>query len=210
MPLNAAGNSDKGVSGMMFLPQVITTTDGNEHNTDLISYELVKNRTIYLNGEIDRDSAISVITQLRFLAGKSDKDIYLIINSPGGTVTDGLAIYDVMNAISCDVVTVSVGLAASMGSILLAAGAKGKRYAAPSAEIMIHQPLGGVQGQATDISLVADHIMRTKKKLALILAEKCGKTLEEVIRDMERDNWMTGEQARNYGIVDHVGFPEID
>ena len=129
---------------MEFLPHVITSTDGNEHNTDLISYDMIKNRVIYLNGAVNGESALSVITQLRYLAAKSDKDIYLVINSPGGAVSDGLAIYDVMNEIPCAVVTVATGMAASMGSFLLAAGSPGKRYATPSTEIMIHQPLGGV------------------------------------------------------------------
>lgn len=194
---------------MAFLPHVITSTDGNEYNTDLISYDMIKNRVIYLNGEVNGESAISVIIQLRYLASKSDKDIYLFINSPGGAVSDGLAIYDVMNEIQCDVVTVATGMAASMGSFLLAAGAPGKRYVTPSTEIMIHQPLGGVQGQATDISLVADHIQKIKTKLALIMAEKCKKTLETVTNDMERDYWMTANQANEYGLVDYVGYPEI-
>ena len=194
---------------MAFLPHVITSTDGNEHNTDLISYDMIKNRTIYLNGEINGEGALSIITQLRYLAAKSDKDIYLFINSPGGAVSDGLAIYDVMNEIPCDVVTVATGMAASMGSFLLASGAPGKRYATPSTEIMIHQPLGGVQGQATDISLVADHIKKVKTKLASIMAEKCKKTLKNITNDMERDHWMTANQAKEYGLVDCVGFPEI-
>lgn len=122
---------------------------------------------------------------------------------------DGLAIYDVMDEIPCDVVTIANGMAASMGSFLLAAGAKGKRYVTPSTEVMIHQPLGGVQGQATDISLVADHIQKIKTKLAMIMAKNCGKELVEIINDMERDHWMTGDQAKAYGIADHVGFPEI-
>ena len=194
---------------MAILPHIITSTDGNEHSTDLISYDLIKNRVIYLNGEVNEESAISIITQLRFLASKSDNDIYMFINSPGGSVSDGLAIYDVMNDIPCDVVTVATGVAASMGSFLLAVGTHGKRYVTPSTEVMIHQPLGGVQGQATDISLVADHIQKVKSRLATIMAERCNKQLEEVIKDMERDYWMTGEQAKEYGIVDHVGFPEM-
>lgn len=194
---------------MAFLPHIITSTDGNEHNTDLISYDMSKNRVIYLNGEVNGESSLSIITQLRYLAAKSDKDIYLFINSPGGAVSDGLAIYDVMNEISCDVVTVATGMAASMGSFLLAAGAPGKRFVTPSTEIMIHQPLGGVQGQATDISLVADHIQKIKTKLATIMAEKCKKNLDDVVNDMERDHWMTAEQAKNYGLVDFVGFPEL-
>lgn len=194
---------------MTFLPHIITSTDGDNHSTDLISYDMIKNRIIYLNGEINGESAISIITQLKYLASKSDKDIYMYINSPGGAVSDGLAIYDVMNEIPCDVVTIAMGMAASMGSFLLAAGVQGKRFVTPSTEVMIHQPLGGVQGQATDISLVADHIQKIKTKLASIMAEKCGKQLEEVINDMERDRWMTGNQAKEYGIADYVGFPEI-
>lgn len=194
---------------MAFLPQIITSTDGNDHSTDLISYDMIKNRIIYCHGEVNGDSAVSIITQLRYLATKSDKDIYMFINSPGGSVSDGLAIYDVMDEIPCDVVTIANGMAASMGSFLLAAGAKGKRYVTPSTEVMIHQPLGGVQGQATDISLVADHIQKIKTKLAMIMAKNCGKELVEIINDMERDHWMTGDQAKAYGIADHVGFPEI-
>lgn len=194
---------------MAILPHIVTSMDGNDHRTDLISYDMIKNRIIYLNGEINNDSAISIITQLRYLAAKSDNDIYLIINSPGGTVSDGLAVYDVMNSLNCDIVTVAAGIAASMGSFLLAAGTPGKRYITPSTEVMIHQPLGGVQGQATDISLVANHIQKIKIKLASIMAEKCGKERLELENDMERDYWMSGEEAKEYGIVDYVGFPEL-
>lgn len=194
---------------MAFLPQIITSTDGTDHNTDLISNDLIKNRIIYLNGEVNGESALSVITQLRYLAAKSDKDIFLYINSPGGSVSDGLAIYDVMNDIECDVVTVATGLAASMGAFLLTAGTNGKRYVTPSSEVMIHQPLGGVQGQATDISLVADRIQRLKSKLAAIMAEKCNRSYQEVVDNMERDKWMDASQTVEYGIADHVGFPEI-
>ena len=194
---------------MAFLPYVITSTDGNTHNTDLISYDMIKNRVIYLNGEVNKESALLLITQLRYLAARSDKDIYLYINSLGGAVSDGLSIYDMMNEIPCDVVTVATGMAASMGAFLLAAGAQGKRYATPSTEIMIHQPLGGVQGQATDISLVADHIQKVKTKLAGIMAERCKRDLEAVVKDMERDHWMSADKARGYGLVDYVGFPEF-
>lgn len=194
---------------MAFLPHIITSTDGNEHSTDLISYDMIKNRVIYLNGEVNGESALAIITQLRYLASKSDKDIYLFINSPGGAVSDGLAIYDVMNEISCEVVTVATGMAASMGAFLLAVGAYGKRYITPSTEVMIHQPLGGVQGQATDISLVANHIQKIKTKLASIMAEKCKKNIKTITNDMERDHWMTANQAKEYGLVDCVGFPEI-
>ena len=194
---------------MAFFPYINTSIDGNEHKTDLISYNMAKNRAIYLNGEVNDESALSIIVQLKYLAGKSDKDIYLYINSRGGSVSDGLAIYDVMNEINCDVVTVASGMAASMGSFLLAAGASGKRFITPSTEIMIHQPLGGVYGQATDISLVADHIQKIKMKLAGIIANRCKKEIDAVIRDMERDNWMSAYQAKEYGLADYVGFPDL-
>lgn len=195
---------------MAYLPHIVTSIDGSNNTTDLISYDLIKNRIIYLNGEINGESSLSIITQLRYLASKSDSDIYMFINSAGGTVSDGLAIYDTMNEITCDVVTIATGMAASMGSFLLAAGTPGKRYVTPSTEVMIHQPLGGVQGQATDISLLAEHIQKIKSKLVTILAEKCGKNLSDVITDMERDFWMSGEQAKKYGIVDFIGYPEFN
>ena len=191
---------------MIFLPHIITVTDGYEYNTELVSYDMIKNRIIYLNGEVNSESALSVITQLRYLAAKSDRDIFMYINSPGGSVSDGLAIYDMINQISCDVVTIATGVAASMGAFLVAAGTPGKRFATPSVEIMIHQPLGGVQGQATDISLVAEHIQRLKRRLGTILADKCKKSSDSVIADMERDCWI---QAKNYGLIDHIGFPEL-
>ena len=194
---------------MIFLPHIITVTDGYEYNTELVSYDMIKNRIIYLNGEVNSESALSVITQLRYLAAKSDRDIFMYINSPGGSVSDGLAIYDMINQISCDVVTIATGVAASMGAFLVAAGTPGKRFTTPSVEIMIHQPLGGVQGQATDISLVAEHIQRLKRRLGTILADKCKKSSDSVIADMERDCWMSAIQAKNYGLIDHIGFPEL-
>ena len=194
---------------MIFLPHVMTSMDGYEYSTELISYDLIRNRVIYLNGEVNAESALSVITQLRYLAAKSDRDIFMYINSPGGSVSDGLAIYDMMNQISCDVTTVATGMAASMAAFLTAAGTPGKRYATPNVEIMIHQPLGGVQGQATDISLVADHIQTVKRTLGTILADKCKKSTDTVVSDMERDRWMSAAQAKDYGLVDHVGFPEL-
>ena len=194
---------------MIFLPHVMTSMDGYEYSTELISYDMIKNRVIYLNGEVNAESALSVITQLRYLATKSDRDIFMYINSPGGSVSDGLAIYDMMNQISCDVATIATGVAASMAAFLTAAGTPGKRYATPNVEIMIHQPLGGVQGQATDISLVADHIQTVKRRLGTILADKCKKSPDMVISDMERDRWMSAAQAKDYGLVDHVGFPEL-
>lgn len=194
---------------MGFLPQTVTTTDGKEHNTDLISYDLIKKRTVYLEGEVNGESTLSIITQFRYLASKSNRDIYFIIDSPGGGVSHGLAIYDVMKEIGCDIYTIGLGQACSMGAFLLAAGTLGKRYATPSSEVMIHQPLGGVQGQATDISLVADHIQVVKTKLATILAENCGKNLSEIMNLMERDYWMSAVQAKEFGIVDYVGFPNF-
>lgn len=148
---------------------------------------------------------------MRYLDAKSDDPITVFINSPGGSVTAGLAIYDCMkHGVHCDVITVATGMAASMGAFLLAAGTKGKRYATTNAEIMIHQPLGGVQGQATDISLVANHIQHMKKKLASILAEACGKTQKKLMHDTERDNWMSSSAAKEYGLIDHVGYPNLN
>lgn len=194
---------------MAIIPTTITTTDGKEHSTDLISYDLIKKRTVYLSGEVNTETAVSVISQLRFLASKSNRDIYLIINSPGGAVCDGQAIFDIMKSLNCDVCTIGLGEACSMGSFLLAAGTPGKRYAAPNCDVMIHQPLGGAKGQATDISLVADHIQKVKTRLAAILAENSGKSLEEITNYLERDYWMSADQAKEFGIVDHVGLPEF-
>lgn len=197
--------------GEYIIPSVTTNISGHDQVTNTISYELEKSRTIYLNGEVNSLSSQMVISQLRYLDSKSKEDITLIINSPGGSVSDGLAIYDCMKyGIACDVVCVASGLAASMGAFLVAAGTPGKRYATQNAEIMIHQPIGGVQGQATDITLVAEHIQRTKKKLATILADECGKSVEKLMEDTERDNWMSSEEALAYGLVDHVGFPTAD
>lgn len=195
------------MSETMF-PNVVTNIDGHDRSTNIISYDFEKNRFIYINGEVDDLMAMSVTSQLRYLDAKSDQPITVFINSPGGSVTAGLAIYDCMkHGIHCDVITVATGMAASMGAFLLAAGTAGKRYATPNAEIMIHQPIGGVQGQATDISLVANHIQYMKRKLATILAEHCGQTQKKLIHDTERDNWMSSEAAKEYGLVDHVGFP---
>ena len=194
---------------MAIIPTTITTTDGKEHSTDLISYDLIKKRTVYLSGEVNTETAVSVISQLRFLASKSNRDIYLIINSPGGAVCDGQAIFDIMKSLNCDVCTIGLGEACSMGSFLLAAGTPGNRYAAPNCDVMIHQPLGGAKGQATDISLVADHIQKVKTRLAAILAENSGKSLEEITNYLERDYWMSADQAKEFGIVDHVGLPEF-
>lgn len=191
----------------ILFPKIVTNVDGMNQGLDLVSHALV-NREIYLTGEINDLSALNVITQLRFLAKKSTDDICLYISSPGGSVPAGLEIYDMIrHELDCDVSTICIGMAASMGALLLAAGTKGKRYAAPNAEIMIHQPLGGVQGQVSDIALVAEHACAVKKKLAGILADATGKDIEQILRDTERDNWLSAQQAKQYGLVDHVGFP---
>jgi len=195
------------MSEVMF-PSIVTNINGHDQSTNIINYDFEKHRFIYINGEVNDLMAMSVTSQLRYLDAKSDDPITLFINSPGGSVTAGLAIYDCMkHGIHCDVITVATGMAASMGAFLLAAGTTGKRYATPNAEIMIHQPLGGVQGQATDISLVANHIQYMKKKLAAILAEECGKTQKKLMHDTERDNWMSSMAAKEYGLIDHVGYP---
>ena len=191
--------------GEIFVPQIITITDGHEHGIDLESYQFTKERKVKLIGEINAGTARSIVSQLDYLDSKGDDDIHLIINSPGGTVSDGMMIYDAIKyGVHCDVRTVATGMAASMGAFLLAAGTKGKRYAMPNAEVMIHQPLGGVQGQATDISRVADHIQNVKNCLASILAAECGKKVEDVLRDMERDHWLTSAGALKYGIIDGI------
>ncbi len=194
------------MSHAMF-PNIVTNINGHDQSTNILSYDLEKNRIIYINGEVNDLMALSVISQLRYLDAKSDDDITLIINSPGGSVTDGMAIYDCMKTIHCDIVCIATGRAASMGAFLLAAGTKGKRYATENAVIMIHQPLGGVQGQVTDISLAVDHMMYEKKKLASILADACGKTQKKLMHDTERDNWMSSAAAKEYGLIDHVGYP---
>ena len=191
------------------MPNIITNTNGKEHSTDIFSNDFSKHRIIYLSGEVNVDSSLAVCSQIRYLASKSDDDIYLIINSPGGSVSDGLAIYDAMKGAGCDVVTVATGVAASMGAFLFSSGTKLKRFVTPSAEIMLHQPLGGVQGQATDISLVADHIQRVKHKLSVIIAENCGKSVDEVLSGLERDMWLTPQEAVDYGVADIVGFPDV-
>lgn len=189
----------------IFIPQIITIADGHEHSVDLESYQFTKERKVKLIGEINAGTARSIVSQLDYLDGKGDDDIHLIINSPGGTVSDGMMIYDaIKHCIHCDVRTVATGMAASMGAFLLAAGTKGKRYAMPNAEVMIHQPLGGIQGQATDISRAADHIQNVKKRLAFILAAECGKKIEDVLHDMERDYWLTSAEALTYGIIDGI------
>ena len=189
---------------MPLVPMVIEQTNRGERSYDIYS-RLLKDRIVFLGGEINDDTANLVVAQLLFLEMEDpDSDISLYINSPGGSVTAGMAIYDTMQYVKPDVSTICVGMAASMGAFLLAAGAKGKRYALPNAEIMIHQPLGGAQGQATDIKIQADHIIRIKEKLNRILAEKTGQPLEKIAADTERDNYMTAEEAAAYGLIDKV------
>ena len=186
------------------IPYVVEQTSRGERSYDIYS-RLLKDRIIFLDGEVNSDTASLVVAQLLFLESEDpDKDINLYINSPGGVITAGMAIYDTMQYVKPDVSTICVGMAASMGAFLLAAGAKGKRYALPNAEIMIHQPLGGAQGQATDIKIQADHIIRIKEKLNCILAEKTGQPLEKIAADTERDNYMTAEEAAAYGLIDKV------
>ena len=189
---------------MSLVPYVIEQTSRGERSYDIYS-RLLKDRIIFLGEEVNEVTASLVVAQLLFLEAEDpDKDIHLYINSPGGSVTAGMAIYDTMQYIKCDVSTICIGMAASMGAFLLAGGAKGKRMALPNAEIMIHQPLGGAQGQATEIEIAARHILKTKEKLNRILAENCGKDIEEVAADTERDNWKTVEEAVAYGLIDSV------
>ncbi len=189
---------------MATIPYVIEQTNRGERSYDIYS-RLLNDRIIMLTEEVNNVTASLIVAQLLYLEGQdSSKDISLYINSPGGSVTDGMAIYDTMQYIKCDVSTICMGMAASMGAFLLAAGTKGKRFALPNSDIMIHQPSGGAQGQATDIMIHADHIIQTKKKLNMILAEKTGQPLEVIARDTERDNFMTAQQALEYGLIDKV------
>ena len=189
---------------MSLVPYVIEQTSRGERSYDIYS-RLLKERIIFLGEGVHDVSASIVVAQLLFLeADDPEKDIQLYINSPGGSVTAGMAIYDTMQYIKCDVSTVCIGLAASMGALLLAGGAKGKRFALPNAEVMIHQPSGGARGQATDIQIVADHIIKTRERLNNILAENTGQPLEVIQEDTERDNFMTAQEAMQYGIIDEV------
>ena len=189
---------------MSLVPYVIESTSRGERSYDIYS-RLLKERIIFLGEEVNEVTASLVVAQLLFLESEDPtKDINLYINSPGGSVTAGMAIYEPMNYIKCDVSTVCMGMAASMGAFLLAGGAKGKRFALPNAEVMIHQPSGGAQGQATEIRIVAEQILRTKKKLNEILAANTGQPLEVIERDTERDNYMTAEEAVKYGLIDAV------
>ena len=189
---------------MSLIPYVVEQTSRGERTYDIYS-RLLKDRIIFLGEEVNDASASIVVAQLLFLEAEDpEKDIHLYINSPGGSVTAGMAIYDTMQYIKCDVETICIGMAASMGAFLLAGGTKGKRLALPNAEIMIHQPLGGARGQATEIQIAAEHILKTRQKLNQILAENTGKSIEEIARDTERDNYMTAEEAREYGLIDSV------
>ena len=189
---------------MPLVPNVIEQTPNGERAYDIYS-RLLSDRIIILADEVNDTTASLIVAQMLFLEAQDpDKDIYFYINSPGGSVSAGLAIYDTMNYIKCDVSTICMGMAASMGAFLLSGGAKGKRMALPNAEIMIHQPLGGTKGQASDIKIHADHILKTRDKLNKLLAEHTGKPLEAIERDTERDNFLSAEEAMNYGLIDKV------
>ena len=186
------------------VPYIVEQTSRGERSYDIYS-RLLEDRIIFLSGEIVDAVANTVVAQLIYLEAKDpQKDISLYINSPGGSVSAGLAIYDTMNYIKCDVSTICIGMAASMGAFLLSSGAKGKRFALPNSEIMIHQPLGGAQGQASDIKIAAEHILRTKQKLNEILAKNSGKPLSEIERDTDRDNYLSASEAQEYGLIDKV------
>ncbi|MCI9582705.1 MAG: ATP-dependent Clp endopeptidase proteolytic subunit ClpP [Clostridium sp.] len=189
---------------MSLVPYVLESTSRGERSYDIYS-RLLKDRIIFLGEEVSDVTASLIVAQLLFLEAEDPKkDINLYINSPGGSVTAGMAIYDTMNYIKCDVSTICLGMAASMGAFLLAGGAKGKRYALPNSEVMIHQPSGGARGQATEIQIVAEKILQTKKKLNEILAANTGQPYEVIERDTDRDNYMTAQEAMNYGLIDHV------
>ena len=189
---------------MNLIPMVVEQSNKGERSYDIYS-RLLKDRIVFLGGEVDDDSANLIVAQLLFLeADDPDKDISLYINSPGGSVTAGMAIYDTMQYIKCDVSTICIGMAASMGAFLLAAGAKGKRRALPNSEIMIHQPLGGARGQATDVAIQAEQLVKIKKKLNGILSARTGQPIEKVQADTERDNYMSALEAKEYGLIDEV------
>ena len=189
---------------MALVPMVIEKTGLGERSYDIYS-RLLNDRIVFLGDEVNDVTASLVVAQLLYLEAQDpDKDISLYINSPGGSISAGMAIYDTMNFIKCDVSTICVGMAASMGAFLLAAGAEGKRFALPNSEIMIHQPMGGAQGQASDIKIQAEHIIKIRKKLNEILAKKTGKSIEEIDRDTDRDNWLTADEAKAYGLIDKV------
>ena len=191
---------------MALIPMVVEQTNKGERSYDIYS-RLLEDRIIMLSGEIDDATANTVVAQLIYLEGKDpDKDICIYINSPGGSVTAGLAIYDTMNYVKCDVSTICIGMAASMGAFLLSSGKKGKRFALPNSEIMIHQPLGGAHGQASDIKIQADHILKIKEKLNNILSKNTGKPVEQVEKDTDRDNYLSAEEALEYGLIDKIFY----
>ncbi len=193
---------------MSLVPVVVEQTNRGERSYDIFS-RLLEDRIIFLGEEVNDTSASLVVAQMLFLEAKDpDKDIQLYINSPGGSVTAGMAIYDTMQYIKCDVSTICIGMAASMGAFLLAAGAKGKRFALPNSEIMIHQPLGGMQGQTTDIKIHVDRMVKIKENLNKILSERSGQSYETICADTERDNFMTAEEAKTYGLIDDVIMPK--
>lgn len=195
---------------MSLVPYVIEQTSRGERSYDIYS-RLLKERIIFLGEEVNDVTASLIVAQMLFLEAEDpEKDIQFYINSPGGSVTAGMAIYDTMQYVKCDVSTYCMGMAASMGAFLLSGGTKGKRLALPNAEIMIHQPLGGAQGQATEIEIAAKHILRTKKKLNTILAENTGKDYDVIAADTERDNWMTAEEAKEYGLIDRVVYKRAE
>ena len=187
-----------------FIPYVIEQTGTGERSYDIFS-RLLKERIIFLGDQVTGASAELIVAQMLFLEGEDpDKDIQFYINSPGGSVSAGMAIYDTMHFVKCDVSTICVGMAASMGAFLLAGGTKGKRFALPNSEILIHQPLGGTEGQASDIAIQAAHMARIKERMNRILAENTGNSYEQLVKDTDRDNWMTAEQALEYGLIDHI------
>ena len=189
---------------MALVPMVVEQTSRGERSYDIYS-RLLNDRIIFLADEVNDTTASLVVAQMLYLEAQDpDKDIYFYINSPGGSISAGMSIYDTMNYIKCDVSTICIGMAASMGAFLLSSGAKGKRFALPNSEIMIHQPLGGMQGQASDIKIHADHILKIRDKLNKILSEQTGKPLKTIEKDTERDNFMSAEEAQNYGLIDKV------
>ena len=189
---------------MSLVPMVIEQTGRGERSYDIFS-RLLKERIVFLSEEVNPVTSSLVVAQMMFLEAEDpEKDIHFYINSPGGSVTDGYAIYDTMHYVKCDVATYCMGMAASMGAFLLAGGQKGKRFALPNAEVMIHQPLGGAKGQATEIEIAAKQILRTKQNLNRILSENTGRPIEEIARDTERDNWMTAQEALEYGLIDRI------
>lgn len=195
---------------MSLVPVVVEQTNRGERSYDIFS-RLLEDRIIFLGEEVNDASASLVVAQMLFLEAKDpDKDIQLYINSPGGSVTAGMAIYDTMQYIKCDVSTICIGMAASMGAFLLTAGAKGKRFALPNSEIMIHQPLGGMQGQTTDIKIHVDRMVKIKENLNKILSERSGQPYDKIVADTERDNFMTAEEAKAYGLIDDVIMPKRD